>query len=356
MKIQELILRNFKIFESEQKSFSFCDELGNANTVTVIVGANGSGKSSILQAIAMLVGSAVKKSVFPDKLEWPGLNYEFIRNNRTALIAEATVRFTSEEIQATTEYAEELNRMGRNLDLPGGNEEVRIQLDYQNKKVLSFPDRRNLFQFKGYEYALQINGNNLPTNIRRVGSIYWYNEQRTALSISRPIEGSASEGNISITEVELRRILHEWDSFHVKALKPGFVFRDGQRDRFASLNELFSSVFPGKSLVGSEPNPSPDRILEPPLFWLRDANGREYELSNMSGGERAIFPMLIDFAVWEIHNSIILIDEIELHLHPPLQQALARALVKLGKNNQFIITTHSDHVARMFPESNIIRL
>lgn len=66
--------------------------------------------------------------------------------------------------------------------------------------------------------------------------------------------------------------------------------------------------------------------------------------------------MLIDFATWEIHNSIILIDEIELHLHPPLQQAMVRALPKLGTNNQFIITTHSDDVALMFNKSKIIRL
>jgi predicted ATP-binding protein involved in virulence len=45
--------------------------------------------------------------------------------------------------------------------------------------------------------------------------------------------------------------------------------------------------------------------------------------------------------------------EIELHLHPPMQQALLRTLPKLGKNNQFIITTHSDYVAQLVPESSI---
>lgn len=76
----------------------------------------------------------------------------------------------------------------------------------------------------------------------------------------------------------------------------------------------------------------------------------------MSGGERATFPMLMDFASWNIHNSVILIDEIELHLHPPMQQALLRALPKLGKNNQFIITTHSDYIEQLVPEAYIVRL
>jgi predicted ATP-dependent endonuclease of OLD family len=78
----------------------------------------------------------------------------------------------------------------------------------------------------------------------------------------------------------------------------------------------------------------------------------------MSGGERAIFPILFDFANWNIHNSVILIDEIELHLHPPLQQAMIRAMMRneLGTNNQFIITTHSDSVVQILDDESIIRV
>ncbi len=66
----------------------------------------------------------------------------------------------------------------------------------------------------------------------------------------------------------------------------------------------------------------------------------------------------MDFARWNINNSIIIIDELELHLHPPLQQTLVRALQKLGKNNQFIFTTHSDSIVNMFDEdeNQIIRM
>jgi predicted ATP-dependent endonuclease of OLD family len=94
-----------------------------------------------------------------------------------------------------------------------------------------------------------------------------------------------------------------------------------------------------------------------PYFFLSDGKN-QYELSGMSAGERAIFPILMDFTRWNINNSIIIIDEIELHLHPPLQQILVKTLSKLGKNNQFIITSHSNTVASMFDESEnqIIRL
>jgi archaellum biogenesis ATPase FlaH len=44
-------------------------------------------------------------------------------------------------------------------------------------------------------------------------------------------------------------------------------------------------------------------------FFLSDGHN-QYELSEMSAGERAIFPILMDFARYNINNSIIIIDEI----------------------------------------------
>ena len=96
-------------------------------------------------------------------------------------------------------------------------------------------------------------------------------------------------------------------------------------------------------------------ILSEPWFYLYDGKN-QYEISEISGGERAIFPMLMDFANWNIHNSVILIDEIELHLHPPMQQALLRALPYFGKDNQFIITTHSDYIEKIVPDACIVHL
>ena len=359
MKVKELILRNYKGFGADAPPISFVDDLGNVNPVTVLVGPNGSGKSSVLQAIAMLVGSAVRRELQPDALDWPGLGFEWISNRNELATVEVSLSLEPDEILATREYAQQLISNGWNIALPGEDHEIKIWLDLNQNRILAAPHQaRSLFQCKGYEYALQLNGGQ-PTmiaNLKRVGAIYWYNEQRTALSITRAVENAESDSQISITDAELRRILHEWDSFHVRVTRPGANLRAGQRDRFATLQALFQSVFPGRSLVGAEPHPSPDRLLSPPLFWLMDEHGNEYELSNLSAGERAIFPMLLDFATWEINNSIILIDEIELHLHPPLQQALVRALSKLGTNNQFIITTHSDYVVGMFGDSQIIRL
>ncbi len=357
MKVKELILRNYKGFGADAPPISFVDDLGNVNPVTVLVGPNGSGKSSVLQAIAMLVGSAARRRMQPDLLDWPGFDFEYIRNGRALPEAKVTIQFTKDEILATKEYAEVIRLQNPALVPPGEQEEIFLELDFRNARVFSdYP--KHFFQGKGYEYALQLNGgeSSLIANLKRVGGIYWYTEQRTATSIIRAIESGTSEGQVSISDEKLRSILLSWTSFHDMTRRPRFQLRDGQRDRFAELERLFTAIFPGRSLVGSIPHPSPERQSDASPFWLRNERGQEYELSSMSGAERAILPLLIDFTTWEIHNSIILIDEIELHLHPPLQQALVRALPKLGKNNQFIITTHSDYVVGMFGDSQIIRL
>jgi predicted ATP-binding protein involved in virulence len=98
-----------------------------------------------------------------------------------------------------------------------------------------------------------------------------------------------------------------------------------------------------------------EEILAEPWFYLFDGS-HPYELGELSGGERAIFPMIFDFANWGINNSVILIDELELHLHPPLQQGLLKALRNLGKNNQFVITTHSDAIEAIVPPESVRRL
>jgi len=50
----------------------------------------------------------------------------------------------------------------------------------------------------------------------------------------------------------------------------------------------------------------------------------------MSAGEQAIFPILFEFVRQQIHRSVVLIDEVDLNLHPPLAQMLLGLLPRLG--------------------------
>ena len=55
-------------------------------------------------------------------------------------------------------------------------------------------------------------------------------------------------------------------------------------------------------------------------------------------------------------NSIILIDEPELSLHPKWQQEVVDVYRKIGKNNQIIIATHSPHILGSVRKENIMLL
>lgn len=350
MKIESLTLSNYKQFV-EEKTFCFTDkDNGEVNDITLLVGNNGTGKSSVLQAIALLVGGAARPFFSPADLDFPGFQYTQIRTGRLPPRIEAIASFLPEEIEATREYAKRLQEMHpeKQIHIPASDHEISLRLDYSANKVLSdHPDR--CFQAWGYQYALQLRNFTPNANalLDRVGTIHWYTEQRNLTS-------TLHMENIDRPSATMKNILVAWARFHQDIQSGRKQLREGQTNKYARLADLYKGLFPGHSLRGPAPKDSPDGY-EVEDFFLFDGKN-EYELGSMSGGERAIFPMLVDFANWNINNSIILIDEVELHLHPPLQYALLRALPKLGRNNQFIITTHSDYVASVLDNNQIIRL
>ncbi len=69
-----------------------------------------------------------------------------------------------------------------------------------------------------------------------------------------------------------------------------------------------------------------------------------YYYDGLSSGQQMVLLLLLQFATRRIHRSIVLIDELELHLHPQWQDRLYYALADLGEDNQFLFTTHSTHL------------
>ena len=351
MKIQSLQLKYFKKFRSSPV-FDFTDqETGLARDIIVLIGMNGAGKTSLLQAIASTLGTATGRLKAPSDLEWAGFNYELLGSNWRGFEPEVTVnvQFSSGELQAVRDFQQKLQDMGRDLQPPGDKHIVTLK--WRNGRVQA-DSAAELFQFKVREYAKQLLRAEGFSVFERVGTILWYTEQRTSTSLTT----EDPDRKVEITEDLLRDRLSKWRQFHQDVETEKIrILRPGQKDLYAEIERAYKAVFPERSFEGPVPRENVDDILSELWFYLYDGRN-QYEISEMSGGERAIFPMLMDFASWNIHNSVILIDEIELHLHPPMQQALLRALPKLGTNNQFIITTHSDYIEQLVPEAYIIRL
>lgn len=350
MKIKSVQLKYFKKFRNQE--FDFTDsETGLARDIIVIVGMNGAGKTSLLQAIAATLGDATGRLQRIPDLEWAGFNYELLGRNWGRFEPDVTlkVQFSAQEIQAVREFHHKLQDIGRNLPVSPAEEHI-VSLRWQGERVQA-NTAAELFQFKGREYAKQLRRSEGFQVFERVGTVLWYTEQRTSTSLT--LENQ--DEKVEITDDILRDRLSKWRQFHQDVKEKSLQLHYGQKDLYAEIEKIYKAVFPERSFEGPVPREGIDDILSEPWFYLYDGKN-QYEISEMSGGERATFPILMDFANWNIHNSIILIDEIELHLHPPMQQALLRALPKLGKNNQFIITTHSDYVERLVPEASVVRI
>lgn len=85
------------------------------------------------------------------------------------------------------------------------------------------------------------------------------------------------------------------------------------------------------------------------------SGGSQYTSFNTASGEDVVVSMLADIVNAE-ENSLILIDEIEMGLHPKLQRRLMDVLFRISRiqKKQFIITTHSYAILdSVLPESRI---
>ena len=85
-------------------------------------------------------------------------------------------------------------------------------------------------------------------------------------------------------------------------------------------------------------------------FSIRLTDGRCFSLDHMSMGYAAVFDIVSDLLMRmsprRVQNieGIVLIDEVETHLHVTLQKQIVPTLTKLFTNIQFIITSHSPFV------------
>jgi len=353
MKVQTISLDFFKRFRN--KSLNFCNPVtGLAKNLIVLVGPNGSGKSTVLQAIAATVGVPTRRLQVPSELDWPGFSLSLANNAwQLPMEVKVDVEFSDTEIEATREFFRQVPEFQNNPDAIEPSDKRIVSLYLKDERIEA-GTHREYYQFCGREYARQIlklrsEGHEI---FKQVGSIFWYHEHRLTTSFTAVEENGRT---IKFDLDLLRRRLSDLMQFHDRVRRGEYKLRPGQRDLFADIEKAYQAVFPNHRFDGPVPRVDIDEVLSEPWFYLFDGK-RQYELSEMSGGERAIFPLIFDFAALNIHRSIILIDELELHLHPPMQQALLRALQQLGNENQFIITTHSDAVADILPEEAIFRL
>ncbi|MEM6614657.1 MAG: AAA family ATPase, partial [Cyanobacteria bacterium P01_C01_bin.72] len=106
------------------------------------------------------------------------------------------------------------------------------------------------------------------------------------------------------------------------------------------------------------------RVERYPLQMTLEKNGQKLVVNQLSDGEKGLLAMVGDLArrLAMVNSSekdalkgeaIVLIDQIELHLHPKWQREIISALKRTFPNCQFIITTHSTQVVSNIKPENI---
>jgi hypothetical protein len=108
-------------------------------------------------------------------------------------------------------------------------------------------------------------------------------------------------------------------------------------------------------------------VRTPKPTLLLNKSGVAIDVLQLSDGERGILALVLDLARrLSITNpqledplqgqAVVLIDELDLHLHPKWQRTIVQKLTTTFPNCQFIATTHSPLIVGEVPPENIILL
>ena len=138
---------------------------------------------------------------------------------------------------------------------------------------------------------------------------------------------------------------------------------DYQLKEVSAVRQAISSMLPEVSDPRTESNP--------PRFVVsqKSEQGQVEKLSldQLSGGYRIVLALAADLARRMVQGNphlkdplaseaIVLIDEVELHLHPSWQQRVLVDLARTFPNTQFIVSTHSPQVLTTVRHDRIVHL
>ncbi len=365
MKIAYISIENFKQFKRI--------DIPVRNNLTkeiadqfLLLGDNGTGKTTILQAVGLCLSMISRRIRRLEEFDWLGwLPGRYGRWGTPRI--EVEVHFTKDEIEATQEAARrwyDLHKPEGSFTEPGDSPVVRVTLE--GTRYSTAGDPNEIYQFGGRAYAAAIlrhdpSARDLFDNLP---GIFWFDQFRNLAVPPDNTEQGEAKGaepddfamagreSFQVGVTRLRERLNKWQLG--RFLNPGQPAH--RHDFLLDLENLFKRVFPGRSFAMPEPmyrsgTPTPSDYY----FMLSDGR-RTYDIQEMSAGEQSVFPMLYEFVRQQIRNSVVLIDEVDLNLHPPLAQALLQALPVMGPNCQFLLTTHSAAISSLMSPEQIYRL
>lgn len=286
-------------------------------------------KRYIYDHASELLEETIWQSVLPEAFQYGGYHKAMF----AAQFRERQPEVTSRVAAALPAFLEELalpSHLGKTSISPNG--EVQIHRSHVLSVVFTTyrPREIGVIDFHGAQrhYGREIvQGINLSLDqtdqTRSQSSLYNYNakynnvKSEMASNYVKEILAEKAAGSLALNDVE---------------------------SLTGAMKSLFSSFFPDKEFLG--PQPMKDGTLS---FPVKTLSGTEHDLDELSSGEKEILYGYLRIRSSAPRDSIILLDEPELHLNPRLIRGLPEFYrLHLGEalENQLWLVTHSDALIR----------
>jgi predicted ATP-binding protein involved in virulence len=316
MKIKRLVMKSFRGIGDLSLEF-------NSQEPTVFIGVNGVGKSSLLDCLAILL------SRYTSSIQHPTSSGRLFR-----------------EEDITDGCKETLNEITVEIDAG----EVTWSLSKVQKRRTK-ETNTNLIELRK---LVEENQTHLRENpLFNLDLIVYYAVNRAVIDIPLKIHKKNTFAPVTAYEQALNGVQINFNNFFQWFRTLEDLENEERRDNPHFINPQLEAVRQGISSV--IPGFTSLRIRRSPLRMTVVKHGHELIINQLSDGEKCLLAMVGDLSrrlaianpglAEPLQGSgIVLIDEIELHLHPKWQREIIPALTRTFPNCQFIITTHSPQV------------
>lgn len=321
---------------------------------TVLAGRNGSGKTSLLRAIALTVGGpAVAGSLVPDSRSW-------MTNGAQRSVAELQLKAAAEDFQS--------GEGQRHDDLA-----LRLSWAVDRRREASRPGSQpTMTGLPSVSSATE--APTVPTAMTpwQADPIGWFCAAYGPFR--RLVGGSADVQPLMSTPGPVARMTSLF--YEAAALTEGVLWLidkhlrglEGKRWadelRMAAMEILADGLLPDEYAVSD---------INSDGLWVT-TRSRQFPLREMSDGYRGVAALVVDL-IKQFHDcygdlhvevrdgvpmitapGVVIIDEVDAHLHVTWQQRIGGWLKAHFPNVQFIVATHSPYICQAADPGGLIRL
>lgn len=310
MKIRQMHLKNFRAFSDAVVEFD--------PRLTVFIGTNGAGKSTMLDALAIPL-----KMIAENRLQWP--NNRILKEDLKVNCAQAQIEYQFADADKTS-----LTYSIYDQSHPESEQ------DYKQTQELNA-------QFAAYPKPV----------IARYGSKRIINDYKR--NQNAHVEAEYAFKNAFEAGIDFSSTL----TWFIEKTSEEAMKGKRLRDLAFTLPELDATRKAVSKALGDYGEPYVDETPHKLFITHKDAPDVPLNLQQLSDGYRTMLALVMDLARRMAlassllpngngnildYQAIVLIDEVELHLHPAWQQRVLPALLEIFGNTQFIVTTHSPQI------------